>query len=55
LEPALFEVEVNDNIHKVYNEDSNKLIKKISGDILHLDPPYNSRQYGANYHLLNTY
>jgi adenine-specific DNA-methyltransferase len=52
LEPALFEV--NENVHKVYNEDSNKLIKKISGDILYLDPPYNSRQYGANYHLLNT-
>jgi adenine-specific DNA-methyltransferase len=52
LEPALFEY--NDNSHKVYNEDSNELIKKISGDILYLDPPYNGRQYGANYHLLNT-
>lgn len=40
--------------HKVYREDSNKLIRKLSGDILYLDPPYNSRQYGANYHLLNT-
>jgi adenine-specific DNA-methyltransferase len=44
----------NDNEHKVYQEDANKLIKKISGDILYLDPPYNARQYGANYHLLNT-
>jgi len=35
-------------------EDANKLIKIISGDILYLDPPYNARQYGANYHLLNT-
>jgi len=52
LKPALFEI--NDNIHKVYNEDSNELIKKIEGDILYLDPPYNTRQYGANYHLLNT-
>lgn len=40
--------------HKVYNEDSNVLIKKIEGDILYLDPPYNARQYGSNYHLLNT-
>ena len=32
----------------------NKLIKKISGDILYLDPPYNARQYGSNYHILNT-
>ena len=44
----------NDNSHHVFNEDSNKLIKKISGDILYLDPPYNQRQYSANYHLLNT-
>jgi adenine-specific DNA-methyltransferase len=52
LEPALFDVNANE--HKVYNEDANALIKKISGDILYLDPPYNERQYGANYHLLNT-
>jgi adenine-specific DNA-methyltransferase len=45
---------INDNNHKVYKEDANELIKKISGDILYLDPPYNARQYGANYHLLNT-
>ena len=38
----------------VYNTDINTLVKQISGDILYLDPPYNARQYGANYHLLNT-
>ncbi len=52
LEPANFEI--NDNEHQVFNMDANVLIKEISGDILYLDPPYNSRQYGANYHLLNT-
>jgi adenine-specific DNA-methyltransferase len=52
LEPALFEI--NANKHEVYNEDGNALIKKIEGDILYLDPPYNARQYGANYHILNT-
>ena len=52
LEPAFF-VE-NENDHLVFNEDSNTLITKISGDILYLDPPYNHREYGANYHLLNT-
>gem|GEM_PF-13944 len=52
IEPALFSV--NDNKHQVFNRDSNELIQKISGDILYLDPPYNARQYGANYHLLNT-
>ena len=40
--------------HLIFNEDANELIKKIEGDILYLDPPYNARQYGANYHLLNT-
>lgn len=45
-----------DNIinNRVYNEDAGTLIKLISGDVLYLDPPYNQRQYGANYHLLNT-
>ena len=52
LEPANFVL--NDNEHQVFNADSNILIKQISGDILYLDPPYNARQYGANYHLLNT-
>ncbi|MCD4795763.1 MAG: DNA adenine methylase [Candidatus Cloacimonetes bacterium] len=52
LEPALFDI--SDNKHEVYNEDSNELIKRIEGDILYLDPPYNARQYGANYHILNT-
>jgi len=48
------EYELNCNDHSVYMENANSLIRKISGDILYLDPPYNSRQYGANYHLLNT-
>ncbi len=52
LEPAIFTL--NDNEHEVFNEDSNLLVKKIEGDILYLDPPYNARQYGSNYHLLNT-
>lgn len=52
LEPAHFEL--NDNSHEVYKSDSNELIKQIEGDILYLDPPYNQRQYSANYHLLNT-
>jgi len=34
--------------------DSNELIKKIKCDILYIDPPYNSRQYPSNYHMLET-
>lgn len=52
LTPANFDVNCNE--HKVYQQDANELIKTISGDVLYLDPPYNARQYGANYHLLNT-
>ncbi|WP_291728051.1 DNA adenine methylase [Bernardetia sp.] len=53
LSPAHFPITKNQN-NKVFREDANELIKKIKGDILYLDPPYNARQYGANYHLLNT-
>ncbi len=52
LKPADFEITPGN--HSVYNQNSNELIKAISGDILYLDPPYNARQYGANYHVLNT-
>ena len=52
LKPAVFSL--SDNEHEVYCCDANRLIKTIEGDILYLDPPYNTRQFGANYHLLNT-
>jgi len=52
IEPAEFTI--TPNAHLVFQRDSNELIKEIAGDILYLDPPYNTRQYGANYHLLNT-
>jgi adenine-specific DNA-methyltransferase len=38
--------------HQCYNEDANELVKRISCDILYVDPPYNARQYAANYHIL---
>lgn len=41
------------NEQQVFNKNSNELIAEIEGDILYLDPPYNHRQYGANYHMLN--
>jgi len=52
IEPAHYDVSTQKN--SVYNEDALIVIKKIEGDILYLDPPYNVRQYGADYHLLNT-
>ncbi len=39
---------------EVHNRDANELIREIECDVLYLDPPYNHRQYGANYHVLET-
>lgn len=39
--------------HVVLQDNANDVIKKIKGDILYLDPPYNTRQYSSNYHILN--
>lgn len=52
----LVELEVIDNKkdNKCYQEDGVKLLEKIKGDILYVDPPYNERQYLPNYHLLET-
>jgi adenine-specific DNA-methyltransferase len=44
----------NEMKNRCYNEDANKLIKRLKGDILYIDPPYNGRQYISNYHLLET-
>lgn len=52
LTPASFDC--TDQQNEVFEEDANTLIRQIEGDILYLDPPYNLRQYGANYHILNT-
>jgi len=48
------ELIINDQEHKVYNMDSNELVKEIEPDILYIDPPYNERHYSTNYHLLET-
>lgn len=47
----LAEVHNNSN-NKCFNIDANELVKKISADLVYLDPPYNSRQYCDAYHLL---
>ncbi len=52
LKPA--ELIVNNQEHEVFNDDINKVVERINGDILYLDPPYNHRQYATNYHLLET-
>lgn len=54
-------VHVGKSLHKyglvkTYNEDILSLLKsgKTKEDILYIDPPYNERQYGPNYHLYET-
>lgn len=38
--------------NQCYNEDANELVKRISADVVYIDPPYNSRQYCDAYHLI---
>jgi adenine-specific DNA-methyltransferase len=54
FEMARLDVVNNGRNNHSYNMDANKLIREIDGDILYIDPPYNSRQYAPNYHLLET-
>lgn len=35
-----------------FHQDANRLASAIQADIVYLDPPYNHRQYAANYHIL---
>jgi len=43
---------LNNKNNEIYKEDANALIRKISCDVLYIDPPYNSRQYSDAYHLM---
>lgn len=46
----------NAEVAEFYNENADDLLPKteIKGDLLYADPPYNSRQYLPNYHILET-
>lgn len=56
MEIKPLEILTNDKNKKylVTNKDANLLINEISGDILYMDPPYNTRKYDTNYHMLET-
>lgn len=49
--PAIKKQEINKG-NMIFNEDANKLVKRISSDLIYIDTPYNSRQYSDAYHLL---
>ena len=46
------EVLVSPLKHQAFQEDANQLVRRVKGDVLYVDPPYNDRQYAANYHIL---
>lgn len=47
------DIDTKNNINnEIYQKDANQLAREISCDVLYIDPPYNSRQYGDSYHLL---
>ena len=54
FELELLPIVDGDKESKAYNENISNVIKRIGGDILYLDPPYNARQYCTNYHVLET-
>ena len=39
--------------HQAFQEDGNELVRRVKADVLYIDPPYNKRQYPANYHILD--
>jgi adenine-specific DNA-methyltransferase len=47
--PEVIESKLRNEAHQA---DANAIIRKITGDVLYIDPPYNHRQYAANYHIL---
>lgn len=39
-----------DNV-TIYQSNANDLVRKVSADVVYIDPPYNSRQYSRFYHV----
>ena len=40
--------------HEVNMADAGELVPRQECDLLYVDPPYNTRQYCTNYHMLET-
>lgn len=49
-----FRVLDNQQKNQVFNMDAVEFAKNTEMDLAYLDPPYNGRQYGRNYHILDT-
>ena len=44
----------NAEMNQAYNVDYQELLPNVQADVLYADPPYNTRQYLPNYHVLET-
>lgn len=53
LEFGLPELDEFEAAHTVTREDANQLVRQRHWDLVYIDPPYNSRQYGDLYHVLD--
>lgn len=40
--------------NRTYNQDANKLVREIKGDVAYIDTPYTVTQYASAYHVLET-
>ncbi|WP_448222214.1 DNA adenine methylase [Gordonia iterans] len=50
---GLPETEVFKQTHRITRADANNLVRQHRWDLVYIDPPYNSRQYGDLYHVLD--
>ena len=48
------EIYISNFVHKTLNQDIMEVVNSEFFDVVYLDPPYNTRQYCSNYHLLET-
>ena len=39
---------------RIFHEDANLLVRQQQADLVYIDTPYNSRQYGDSYHVLES-
>ena len=54
LEPLVFNEKKLFSKNTVFCEDTNKLVRKIEGDIVYIDTPYTVTQYASAYHFFET-
>lgn len=55
LSPLSFEhIPLLSKKNKVYNEDANKIVREMAGEVAYIDTPYTVTQYASAYHVLET-